>query len=186
MIHKEWYSRGYLPHFDHQNLIQMITYRLADSLPESVLKKLEITATHDTERRKQIDACLDAGHGSCSLKDSRVASFVEDALLHFDGKRYKLLEWVVMPNHVHVLVEINAEYQLSQIVHSWKSFTAKEANRILGTSGRYWQPDYFDRFIRDDAHYVNAVAYIHQNPVKAKLVTKPEDWPYGSAASRKL
>ena len=91
-----------------------------------------------------------------------------------------------MPNHVHVLVEINAEYQLSQIVHSWKSFTAKEANRILGTSGRYWQPDYFDRFIRDDAHYVNAVAYIHQNPVKAKLVTKPEDWPYGSAASRKL
>jgi len=186
MIHKEWYSRGYLPHFDHQNLIQMITYRLADAIPEYVLKRLEITAKGDTERRKQIEAFLDAGHGSCSLKDSRVASLVEDALLHFDGTRYKLLEWVVMPNHVHVLVEIDAEYQLSQIVHSWKSFTAKEANRMLGAPGRYWQPDYFDRFIRNDVHYANAVAYIHQNPVKAKLVTRPGDWPYGSAAGRKL
>jgi len=83
MIHKEWYSRGYLPHFDHQNLIQMITYRLADAIPEYVLKRLEITAKDDTERRKQIEAYLDAGHGSCSLKDSRVASLVEDALFHF-------------------------------------------------------------------------------------------------------
>jgi REP element-mobilizing transposase RayT len=91
-----------------------------------------------------------------------------------------------MPNHVHVLVEIDAEHQLSQIVHSWKSFTAKEANRMLRASGRYWQPDYFDRFIRNEVHYANAVEYIHQNPVKAKLVTRPADWPYGSAARRKL
>jgi putative transposase len=185
MIQKEWYSRGYLPHFDHAGVIQMITYRLADALPERVLKRLELEAKNDVERRKQIEAYLDAGHGSCSLRDPRVASLVEDAFLHFDNQRYKLLEWVVMPNHIHVLVEIDPQYQLAGIVHSWKSFTAKEAIKILGMSGHYWQPDYFDRFIRDERHFANAVRYIHENPVKAKLVTRSEDWPYGSAARRK-
>lgn len=85
----------------------------------------------------------------------------------------------------HVLVEIDPQYQLAGIVHSWKSFTAKEAIKILGMSGHYWQPDYFDRFIRDERHFANAVRYIHENPVKAKLVTRSEDWPYGSAARRK-
>lgn len=90
-----------------------------------------------------------------------------------------------MPNHVHVLVEIDPEYQLSAIVHSWKSFTAKGAIKLLGQSAHFWQPDYFDRFIRDDTHYANAVSYIQQSPVKAKLVGRAEDWPYGSAARRK-
>jgi putative DNA methylase len=183
--HKEWYSRGYLPHFDHPGLIQMITYRLADALPATVLATLEREAKDDLEKRKRIEAYLDAGHGSCSLRDPRIACMVEDAFLHFDAKRYRLMEWVVMPNHVHVLVEIEPHYQLSGIVHSSKSFTAKEAIKILGTSGHYWQPDYFDRFIRDDTHYSNAVRYIHENPVKAKLVSRAEDWPFGSAARRK-
>lgn len=102
MIHKEWYSRGYLPHFDHPGLIQMITYRLADALPASVLARLEKEEKDARERRKRIEAYLDAGHGSCSLKHPKVARLVEDAFLHFDAQRYKLLEWVVMPNHVHV------------------------------------------------------------------------------------
>ena len=184
MIHKEWHSRGYLPHFDRVGLIQMITYRLADALPASVLARLEHETKDDRERRKRIEEYLDAGHGSCSLRLSKVACIVEDAFLHFDGRRYKLLEWVVMPNHVHVLVETDPENQLSAIVHTWKSFTAKEANKILGSSAHFWQPDYFDRFIRNDAHFANAVRYIHQNPVKAKLVERPEDWPFGSAARR--
>lgn len=185
MIHKEWYSRGYLPHFDHPGLIQMITYRLADALPTSVLLGLQRQSKNDAEKRKRIEAYLDAGHGSCSLQRPQVARIVEDAFLHFDGQRYKLLEWVVMPNHVHILVEIDPEHQLSAVVHSWKSFSAKEAIKIVGKCPHFWQPDYFDRFIRDDAHFASAVSYIQQNPVKAKLVSRAEDWPYGSAARRK-
>ena len=111
---------------------------------------------------------------------------VENTFLHFDGSRYKLLEWVVMPNHVHVLVQIEPQFELAEIVHSWKPFTAKEVRKILARSGRYWQPDYFDRFIRDEIHFANAIRYIRQNPVKARLVALAEDWPYGSAARRKL
>lgn len=116
MIHKEWYSRGYLPHFDHPGLIQMITYRLADALPAAVLLRLKAEAKDDSEKRRRLEAYLDAGHGSCSLRDPKIARIVEDAFLHFDGQWYKLLEWVVMPNHVHVLVEIDPQHRLSTVV----------------------------------------------------------------------
>lgn len=109
---------------------------------------------------------------------------VEDALLHFDGERYRLLAWVIMPNHVHVLAETLPVYRLGDIVHSWKSFTAKEANRILGRMGPLWQEEYFDRFIRDDDHLRETIRYIEQNPVAGGLAAKAEDWPFGSARRR--
>jgi putative DNA methylase len=181
--HKEWYSRGYLPHFDHAGLVQIVTLRLADALPAELLEELEkiVSKEKDAERRKRIEAWLDAGHGSCWLRDSKVAAIVEGALLHFDGQRYRLLAWVVMPNHVHVLVELSEEVRLPDLLHSWKSFTAIEANRILGRSGIFWMPEYFDRYIRDEKHLANAVSYIHENPVKAKLVARVEDWRWSSA-----
>lgn len=74
-----------------------------------------------------------------------------------------------MPNHVHALAEINPGYRLDRIVHSWKSYTAKEANRLLTRSGSFWAPEYFDRFMRDDEHLYSTVAYIEGNPVKAGL-----------------
>jgi len=95
--------------------------------------------------------------------------------------RYHLLAWVVMPNHVHVLIEVIQGYPLGDVIHSWKSFTAKQANKILGKTGAFWQRDYFDRFIRDEAHFANVVNYIHHNPVKAGLVRRAEDWPFSSA-----
>jgi putative DNA methylase len=161
----------------------MITFRLADALPTGLLETLEQTATKPsaTQQRHKIEASLDAGYGKCWLRDSRIASLVEETLLHFDTVRYRLLARVVMPNHVHVLVEIHREYSLAEIVHSWKSFSAKGANRILARSGRFWQPEYFDRFIRDAKHFASAVRYIHENPVKARLVNRVEDWPYSSA-----
>jgi len=178
--HKQWFSRGYLPHFDLPDLLQSITFRLADSLPQAVLDEMthELAehpeAKRQRERERRIAAYLDAGHGACWLKDSRVADLVESALLHFDGRRYRLLAWCVMPNHVHALVETNEGFPLSKIVHSWKSFTGNEANKILGRSGDFWQREYHDRFIRDDEHYRNAVVYIENNPVKAGLVTTAE------------
>jgi REP element-mobilizing transposase RayT len=75
--------------------------------------------------------------------------------LHFDGQRYRLLAWVVMPNHVHVLIETMTGHTLAAVLHSWKSYTAKEANRLLGRTGDFWQPEYFDRFIRDDRHFLS-------------------------------
>jgi len=184
--HKEWYSRGYIPHFDHADVVQMITFRLADALPHDRLDQLERMIgkekENDAQRRKQIETYLDAGYGSCALRESRVGSMVEDALLHFDGQRYRLIEWVVMPNHVHLLVELFSEWLLPEVLKSWKSFTAHEANRILGRSGQFWQEDYFDRLIRDMKHFENAKQYIRENPVTAGLVKLPEDWPYSSGS----
>ncbi len=102
-------------------------------------------------------------------------------MLKFDGERYHLVAWSIMPNHVHALVETMEGSPLPQVIHSWKSYTAQMANHIIGRSGTFWQREYFDRFIRDDNHYANAVNYIEENPVKAGLVSKREDWRWSSA-----
>ncbi|PDW05106.1 REP-associated tyrosine transposase [Candidatus Viridilinea mediisalina] len=183
-VHKGWHSRGYLPHFDVPGLVQMVTYRLADSMPTERRSEWQdlLSLTNDVARRKRVEAYLDAGHGSCNLRDERIAQLVEANLLHFDGQRYRLLAWVIMPNHVHVLIETFPGYPLEKVVHTWKSYTAKEANKILGRSGDFWQPEYFDRYIRDEGHFNDAVRYIHENPVKAGLIVQPEQWVYSSAA----
>ena len=128
-----------------------------------------------------METYLDAGHGSCFLKEARIAELVEKALHHFDGVRYRLLSWVVMPNHVHVLIDPLEGWALERIVHSWKSFTAHEANRILGRQGDFWQHDYWDRFIRGPDHLRRAIEYIHANPVRAGLVSRPGLWIHSSA-----
>ena len=103
------------------------------------------------------------------------------AFLAFDSERYRMLAWTVMPNHVHVLFMPMPGEQLGRIVSSWKRFTAREANLLLGRTGAFWQPDYWDRFIRNDSHYAATVNYIDFNPVKAGLVEAPQLWPWGSA-----
>ena len=183
--HKEWYSRGYLPHFDRAETIQMITFRLADSLPCERLEQIEKSVgRNEAYKRRQIELFLDTGYGSCVLREPQIGSMVEEALLHFDGQRYRLIEWVVMPNHVHLLVELFSEWLLPEVLRSWKSFTAHEANEFLGRGGQFWQEDYFDRFIRDQKHFENARQYIRENPVTAGLVRLPEDWAYSSASWR--
>src|SRR6202042_3814966 len=129
---------------------------------------------------ERIDSFLDQGHGELFLADPRIANLVQSALKHFDGKRYDLHGWVIMPNHVHVLFTQRAGHRLSDILHSWKSFTAKEANKILGRKGAFWQDDYFDRFIRDDEHFCNTQEYMAFDPVKAGLCPRPEDWLFSS------
>jgi len=181
---KGWYSRGYLPHVDVPGLIQSITFRLADSLPHDVLDRLADEKLDDAERRKRIESFLDAGHGECLLARPEIAQIVENALLHFDGERYRLIAWCVMPNHVHVLIETRAGHPLAAVIHSWKSFTAKEINSMLGRSGEVWQREYFDRYIRDDRHLQAVIKYIEENPVKAKLVMSADDWRFSSAARK--
>jgi putative DNA methylase len=184
---KAWHSRGYIPHWEAGETPQAITFRLADSLPSLLLKtwEEELATLPETEaatkRRVRIEAALDSGHGDLSLQGFAVAEIVENALLHFDGDRYRLQAWVVMPNHVHVLVTPLGHNKISAIIQSWKSFTAKKANALLGRTGMFWSREYFDRAIRNEAHYDNAVAYFAMNPVKAGLCTEPENWRFSSA-----
>ena len=191
---KGWYSRGYLPHLDEPNLLQSINFRLHDAVPESVIERwkqeLQWRSTLPADDpsvvalRQRIVLYEDGGYGACWLRDERIATLVEDALFYFDSKRYRLLAWCIMPNHAHVLIETFLGHPLDKVLHSWKSFTAQKANELLGRQGTFWARDYYDRYIRDDQHFAQAVVYIEQNPVKAGLVYTPIDWRFGSATRR--
>jgi REP element-mobilizing transposase RayT len=185
-----WHSRGYLPHFDGGEIAQTVTFRLFDSLPQAKLEQWREELAHlpereaEAERRKRLEAWLDRGAGSAFMNDPRVADVVQAALLFFDGARYRLQAWVVMPNHVHALLTPCASWELGQILHAWKSYTAHEGNKLLNRTGEFWLHDTFDRYVRDERHYRNAIAYIENNPVKAGLCTKPEAWHWSSAWER--
>lgn len=182
-----WYHRGYLPHLDVQGRRQAITFRLADSLPGEVIERWKAElAEHPTEdqrerMRRRVACYEDRGAGKCWLARPEVATLVVTALRHFEGARYHLVEWCVMPNHVHVLFDCLGETSLAQMVRSWKNFTAREINLRIGTQGRFWAPDYHDRLIRDEDHLMRARRYIRMNPVKAGLCRRPEEWLFGSA-----
>jgi len=188
----DWYSRGYFPHLDSDSVTQHVSFHLFDSLPQSLLRQWREERLREetlgrelnNEYCKRIHDALDAGYGSCLLLDDRLAGLVEDALLHFDGERYVLHAWCVMPNHVHTLFSPKVGFKMSAIVHSWKSFTAQECNKILGRTGKFWEREPFDRYVRNDRHFQNAVTYIENNPVKAGLCTTPKDWQWSSARRR--
>lgn len=180
-----WHSRGYLPHFDLPGLVQFLNYRLDDAMPASRRHEWAALLEMDDglKRRERIEAYLDRGLGHCELRDPSAATIVEENWLHGDGKDYRLLAWVVMPNHVHLLVEI-WQKPLAQLIKDWKGYTARSINRVLGRSGKLWQDDYWDRHIRDEDHYRKVVHYIEANPVKAGLVKTPDQWSFSSARFR--
>ena len=173
------HNRGYLPHLKAEGGVYFVTFRLADSLPQSALDAL--SEIPPEARSKKIEAYLDAGHGECTLSKPEIALMLVHALKTFDGERYVLHDWVVMPNHVHLLIEPRGEYGLSDILHSVKSYTATEANRILGRKGEFWQHESYDRLLRNQDEFERALNYVQQNPVKAKLADSPEAYAYGRA-----
>jgi len=180
---------AYLPHWTKDASIYSVTFRLADCLPESVVQgwlaeRDDIIRTarqmhrplapHEEQRlqylfSEKVDAYMDAGHGACWMKQDRIAGIVAGALRHFDGRRYRLLAWCVMPNHVHVVVEPLGGRELPEILHSWKSFTANQANKALGRKGEFWQPEYYDHLIRDESDLAHALEYVRRNPERAGL-----------------
>ena len=201
-----WHERGYLPHCDKPGLVQLVTFRLADSMPASRKGEWEhlLKIENLRERRAQLEAYLDRGVGECWLRDPAVAALCEEALRHFHGERYELLAWCVMPNHVHVLVEVWA-WPLAKMVQSWKVFVAR-ATRRLGRPERraparheqpastneptgssalpFWQREYWDTFMRDEEQELKAIYYIESNPVKARLCRVPEEYSFSSARRR--
>lgn len=183
-----WYTRGYLPHFDGgEHRSQFITVRLYDSLPTEVLKRIgqeiELRKPEHISREKfiLIEKYLDSGLGRCFLRQRRVAEIVRDSLLKLDGERYRLIAWVIMANHIHLLLRPHPGFPLDKILHSFKSYTSLQSNRALGRSGPFWMREAFDRYIRDEQHFHRTVRYIENNPVKAGLCERAEDWEFGSA-----
>ena len=173
-----------LPHWQQDGKYYFVTWRLADSLPAQLVRDWKseadswlsarhqpLSAEDEKEFHKlfsaRVEAFLDEGLGDCILANPAIAKIVHNALLHFHGSRYELLAHVVMPNHVHVLFRLDDGQDLGKTIHSWKSFTAHEINKVIGREGTLWQDEYHDRIVRSEEHLHRLVDYIVENPKKA-------------------
>ena len=162
---------------------------------------------YEWERKKHklvfrlVDELLDHQSPVRHLEDERQAKIIQDAFLHFANERYALLAFVVMPSHHHWLFLPDEEWSRSaverslakgakrrtpreMISHSIQSYTSTMCNRIRGESGAYWQMETFDHWARDEAEMYRIVDYIENNPVKAGLAERPEEWYWSSARIR--
>jgi fructokinase len=185
--------RRHLPHWSQSGVTYFVTWRLADSVPQAVLAEWreardQWLVSHpqpwDSVAEEEywklfvqrFDERLNDGAGSCLMRDANVAAVVEQSLLHFEGEKYTLWRYVIMPNHVHVLVTPSQGVGLSSILHGWKGYTAKEMNRLRGASGNVWQDETFDHIVRTESQLAKFVRYIEDNPRKAHVaaVVGPE------------
>ncbi len=132
---KGWHSRGYLPHFDG-GIAQFVTFRLFDSLPQTLLKQFEVERKHNKlghysrEFQLKVEEYLDQGIGSCYLRRSDIAEMIKRALFFYSQNRYRLIAWVIMPNHLHLLIRPNEGNSLSVIMKDLKGYTSRQANNI--------------------------------------------------------
>jgi REP element-mobilizing transposase RayT len=204
------HTRGYLPHVKREGASYFVTFRLADSLPKEVLMKIQAERAqrlsqfhaqrHEANRLgtkppttnvleeierdyfRKVEAYLDKGIGQCWLRRPEIATLVADAMAFFEGERLLLKCWVVMPNHVHAVLWAMPNFSLSGITQSWKRYSAREANKILGRTGEpFWQPEPFDHWIRNDQEHARCCQYVENNPVKARLCAAAADWRWSSA-----
>ncbi len=188
-----------LPHWRHEDATYAVSFRLADSLPQSALKTYQDEKSNWSEIRHQalenndfataksasthlataflehMEAALETGHGECLLNHDDAAQIVENALKHFDGERYELFAYAVAPNHVHAIVKPRENHSLSEILHSWKSFTAHEINKALGRTGDVWQDESYDHIIRDVSDYINQRDYILRHATQRKFGLRLND-----------
>jgi REP element-mobilizing transposase RayT len=176
---KETYRRK-MPHWLQSERLCFVTFRLADSIPRDRVAALRsqreswlrINQPPYTEGQwieyhklfsERVNRWLDECTGSCLLADERCAAFVADAMSYFAGTRYRLDHWVIMPNHVHVLVLPMEAYDLMGILQSWKSFTAKQINKLVGRDGALWQSESFDYIVRSPVQLEKFRNYIVEN-----------------------
>lgn len=177
-----------LPHWTRLHGIYSVTFRLADALPSSVIEewcreRADILRTactmkrqlsfHERLRLEELHVGLEQqmhkGYGACWMMRNTIAEIVANALTYFADERYRLFAWCVMPNHVHVVFQPLSDYSLSDILHSWKSFTAKKANKLLLRTGVFWQEEYYDHLVRDDRDLLRCMDYVWNNPEDAGL-----------------
>jgi putative transposase len=180
------HTENRLPHWQQTGAVYFITFRLADAIPVHLRDQWEDERATwlrfhpepwnpETEKEYHqrfsgaIERWLDAGHGSCLLRRPDCARIVAETIRYFDGQRLAVITSVVMPNHVHAVLVQNPDYSLEKLIRSWKTFTARNINKLLVRSGSLWQRDYFDRLVRGETHLANCVRYIRRNPEKARL-----------------
>ncbi len=180
-IHKHW-----LPHWQQGAITYFVTWHLADSIPHEKLQQWLtekdiwsrmhpkpwneiIEAEYHEKFSRNIDRWLDEGMGSCLLRKHEISIDVAESINHFDGDRYIIHAFVVMPNHVHVLFQLAQAKKIETIVQSWKSYSARKINAKMGRKGSLWQADYWDRMIRNETHFLHCKNYIQRNPAMAKL-----------------
>lgn len=193
-----------LPHWEQPGVTYFITIRTADSIPAAVLDLWEsqrqdwlrrhgvdpqrpdwrlqlnllpprLRQTFHREFTARFERHLDDCHGDCVLRQPHLAKIVANSLRHFDGERYHLGDFVVMPNHIHLLAAFIAPTTLKQQCRSWTKYTAGEINRVLGRSGHFWcEP--FDHLVRNREQFDRFRRYIAANPEKARL--KPGEYLY--------
>jgi REP element-mobilizing transposase RayT len=176
-------GRGDLPHLFKEGCTYFVIFCLADAVPDRLKRRRKIENIDGASAiAKHFD--VEPSAGSRMLQQSAIAAVVEESLLHFQGDRYALSAWCVMPNHVHVVVTPYGDHSLSDVLHSWKSFSAHHINMVLGRKGRVWQEESFDHMVRHERAFAEFVAYTENNPVVAGLCARPEDWPFSSARFR--
>ena len=182
-VQTEIYHR-HLPHWSQAGRIYFVTFRQADSIPAA--RAEELGRERQAWRRShpepytpaqwhqyhmlfsaRVEQWLDHCEGSCILADPSCAEIVSDVMEASNGQRYGLDRWVVMPNHVHVLVTIREGFQLQKILQMWKSITAHAINRRMGRRGQFWQRESFDHIVRSLTHLERYRQYIRDNPAKA-------------------
>lgn len=173
-------TEGNLPHWTQYGKMHFVTFRLADSLPQEKLKQLKHQrevwmARHqepcteaewkeyNTLFTERLERWLDAGYGECLLSQGQYANIVAGSIQYFDRQRYFLDYWVVMANHVHILVIPNEPHTLEQILHSWKSYTSNEINKLCATCGAFWQHESFDHIVRSQVQLEKFRNYIVEN-----------------------
>ena len=179
-------TRRNLPHWRQDGATYFVTFRLADAVPASLRRQWteelenwrkfhpepwDAKTKHEYQHRfrEERERWLDRGHGECLLRDAKARDIVKQALQHFDGERYTLDIWVIMPNHVHVILQPSDGENLSEILHSWKSFTSRRVNELLERTGPFWQDENFDRIVRDLEELERIRSYIRRNPEQAGL-----------------
>lgn len=187
-----------LPHWQQNGTLTFITFRADDSLPKHVIEEWKseqrrLLREHGIdplvagwkqqllkfpkEIQNEIRNCLsekwhndlDACHGKCILRQPMLAKIVAESLHKFDGNRYELTDFIIMPNHVHLLAAFAVAASILKQCESWKHFTARQINRTLGRTGRLWQQDGFDHLVRSESQFDWLRNYLAQNPVKAGL-----------------
>jgi carbamoylphosphate synthase large subunit/REP element-mobilizing transposase RayT len=179
-------SERHLPHWQQTGATYFVTFRLTDSIAADVLAQWREERTQWLKHHPQPwdwktareymrrfeeerEQWLDQGHGSCLLRDPKAAQILAESLRRFEGQRFVLDAFVVMPNHVHALVKPLDDYSIAKILHSWKSFSANAINREFGREGALWMAETFDTIVRDKFHLEACRAYIAKNPGKAAL-----------------
>ncbi len=175
-----------LPHWKQKCVTYFITFRLADSIPIKKLNEIKSKRAKWEELHtkpysddewaeyvkiysEKIQGYLDMGIGSCVLRNNENSKIVADALKYFDQEKYILDEWVVMPNHIHVIITPINGVDISKIVHSWKSFSALEINKNINNSGSLWLKERHDHIIRNKKQLRVIRKYILENPKKADI-----------------